>query len=138
MQKTIFHLAINVSDLKEACIFYGELLGAKQGRSTDTWVDFNFFGHQLSLHIGLPLTSSDTGQVDGITVPMPHFGIILPLSTWKKMAEKLIKANIEFIIPPTQRFKNTSGEQNTMFFLDPFGNPIELKSFQDINEVFKL
>jgi len=137
MQKTIFHLAINVSDLKKACVFYGGLLGAEQGRSTDTWVDFNFFGHQLSLHIGLPLTSSDTGQVDGIAVPMPHFGIILPLSTWKKMAEKLIKANIEFIIPPTQRFKNTSGEQNTMFFLDPFGNPIELKSFQDINEVIK-
>jgi len=136
MENTIFHLALNVSNLKEACDFYGELLGAKQGRSTETWVDFNFFGHQLSLHLGLPLTSAYTGKVDGTAVPMPHFGMILPLNMWKHMAEKLMKKNIKFIIPPRQRFKNSSGEQYTMFFIDPFGNPIEFKSFLDINEVF--
>ena len=79
MVQTIFHLALNVTDLKKACGFYGELLGAKQGRSTGSWVDFNFFGHQLSLHIGKPLKSEYTGKVDNIAVPMPHFGIILPL-----------------------------------------------------------
>ena len=86
-------------------------------------------------YIGLPLTSSYTGKVDSTSVPMPHFGIISPLNTWKQMAEKLIKANIEFIIPPTLRYKNIPGEQNTMFFIDPFGNSLEFKSFLDINEV---
>jgi extradiol dioxygenase family protein len=136
MEKTIFHLALNVTDLKKACDFYGELLGAEQGRITDSWVDYNFFGHQLSLHIGIPLNSEYTGKVDGTNVPMPHFGIILPLNIWKLMAEKLKEANIEFIIPPTLRFKDLPGEQYTLFFIDPFGNPIELKSFLDMNEVF--
>jgi extradiol dioxygenase family protein len=136
MGNTIFHLAFNVTSLTKACEFYGELLGAKQGRSTDTWVDFNFFGHQLSLHIGLPLASEYTGKVDGTVVPMPHFGIILPVNTWKVMAKRLVKEQVKFIIPPTLRFENNPGEQYTMFFIDPFGNPIEFKSFLDINEVF--
>lgn len=136
MEKTIFHLALNVTDLKKTCDFYGELLGAKQGRSTDSWIDFNLFGHQLSLHIGVPLHSEYTGKVDSTAVPIPHFGIILPLDTWKLMVEKLINANIEFIIPPTLRFKNLPEEQYTMFFVDPFGNPIEFKSFLDMNKVF--
>ncbi len=136
MKTTIFHLALNVTNLKIACDFYGELLEAKQGRSTDSWVDFNFFGHQLSLHIGRVLNSEYTGKVDNIAVPMPHFGIILPLDLWLRMADKLIKAKIEFIIPPTLRFEGCPGQQNTMFFMDPFGNPIEFKSFSDNNEVF--
>ena len=134
--QTIFHLAINVTDLKIACDFYGDLLGSKQGRSTDTWVDFDFFGHQLSLHIGLPLKSEYTGIVESIPVPMPHFGIILPFSTWESIATKLKEANTEFIIKPTLRFKGGAGEQHTMFFLDPFGNPIEFKSFSDMKQVF--
>jgi extradiol dioxygenase family protein len=136
MEKTIFHLALNVSNLEIACDFYGELLEAKQGRSTSSWVDFNFFGHQLSLHIGRVLHSEYTGKVDNTAVPMPHFGIILPLGLWQRMADKLIKANIEFIIPPTLRFEGCAGQQYTMFFMDPFGNPIEFKSFSDFNEVF--
>lgn len=136
MTNTLFHLAINVTDLNTACDFYGELLGAKQGRRTESWVDFDFFGHQLSLHVGQPLSSEYTGKVDGTAVPMPHFGIILPLDSWKDMADKLQQANIEFVIPPTLRFKNLPGEQYTMFFFDPFGNPIEFKSFVDVKEVF--
>ena len=134
--QTVFHLALNVTDLKLACRFYGDLLGSSQGRSTDTWVDFNFFGHQLSLHLGLPLKSALTGKVDNISVPMPHFGVILPFATWETIADKLTQAEVEFIIKPSLRFKGASGEQHTMFFLDPFGNPIELKSFADSKEVF--
>lgn len=136
MEKTIFHLALNVTDLKKACDFYGDLLGAEQGRSSESWVDFNFFGHQLSLHIGIPLSSEYTGKVDGTAVPMPHFGVILPINMWKRLAEKLKAANIEFIVPPSLRFKGQPGEQYTMFFLDPFGNPIELKGFVQMDEVF--
>jgi len=136
MENTVFHLAINVTNLKVASDFYGELLGSTQGRSAETWVDFNFFGHQLSLHLGEPLKSAFTGKVDGIAVPMPHFGIILPIKTWQSIAEKLQAANIEFILPPTLRYKGLAGEQYTMFFLDPFGNPLEFKSFINTNEVF--
>lgn len=136
MEATIFHLALNVTDLTKASDFYAGLLEAKQGRSTDTWIDFNFFGHQLSLHIGTVLKSKFTGKVDNIAVPMPHFGIVLPLEVWRRMADKLNNANIEFIIAPTVRFEGSPGEQYTMFFIDPFGNPIEFKSFLDMNEVF--
>lgn len=134
--QTIFHLALNVTDLKKAGEFYGDLLGSKQGRSTETWVDFNFFGHQLSLHIGVPLKSEYTAIVENIAVPMPHFGVILPFDAWKSIATKLKEANTEFIIDPTLRFEGLVGEQHTMFFLDPFGNPIEFKSFSDMNQVF--
>ena len=137
MQKATFHLALNVTDLKKAYDFYGQLLGATPGRSTDSWIDFDFFGHQLSLHLGTPLNSENMGKVDNIKVPMPHFGVILPLDIWQKMAEKLELANIEFIVPPTLRFKNLAAQQYTMFFVDPFGHPIELKSFVNMNEVFK-
>lgn len=136
MKNTVFHLALNVTDLKLACEFYGNLLGGKQGRNAETWVDFNFFGHQLSLHIGEPLTSLPTGKVGGIDVPIPHFGVVLPFKQWQQLANKLSDQNIEFIIPPTQRFKNAPGEQYTMFFVDPFGNPIEFKSFLDTNDIF--
>lgn len=136
VMQTIFHLAFNVTNLTRACEFYGDLLGSKQGRSTDTWVDFNFFGHQLSLHIGIPFKSEYTGVVDDIIVPMPHFGVILPFEEWKKIAQKLKAANTDFIIEPSLRFEGTTGEQYTMFFLDPFGNPIELKSFSDTKQVF--
>jgi len=136
MQTTIFHLALNVTDLEKACDFYGGLLESKQGRRTDTWVDFNFFGHQLSLHIGTVLKSEYTGKVDNTAVPMPHFGIILPFDLWQRLADKLKAANTVFIIAPTLRFEDCPGEQYTMFFTDPFGNPIEFKSFSDSNEIF--
>ncbi len=134
--RSIFHLAFNVTDLQQARDFYGELLGSEEGRSTDTWVDFDFFGHQLSLHLGKPFESAYTGMVDNIAVPMPHFGLVLPFDAWQKMADKLTTAKIEFVLPPTLRFKDKPGEQYTLFFFDPFGNPIELKSYPDSNELF--
>ena len=136
MQSNIFHLAINVTDLNQARAFYGELLGAEEGRSTETWVDFNFFGHQLSLHLGEPLHTKNTGKVDNIAVPMPHFGLVLPLALWRTLADRLTAAKIDFVLPPTHRFVGQPGEQFTFFFFDPFGNPIEFKSFADMKEVF--
>jgi extradiol dioxygenase family protein len=136
MQSSIFHLAINVTDLCQAREFYGKLLGAEEGRSTETWVDFNFFGHQLSLHLGSPLTTELTGKVDNTMVPMPHFGLVLSFSVWKRIANRLDDAGIEFVIPPSVRFAGKPSEQHTFFFFDPFGNPLELKSFKDMSRLF--
>lgn len=113
---THFHLAYHVHDLDESRIFYSKLLGCREGRSTKTWVDFDFFGHQLSLHLGEPFTVSNTGIVGEHKVPMPHFGLILPLDEWKQLAEHLSNHRINFIIPPSVRFKGESGEQAIMFF----------------------
>ncbi len=133
---TPFHLALNVANLDQARAFYGTILGAKEGRSTDTWVDFSFFGHQLSLHLGPILQTQATGKVGDHTVPMPHFGIVLHLPDWRALADRLNGANTDFVIPPTVRFEGTPGEQWTMFFLDPFGNPIEVKGFANLDAVF--
>ena len=134
---TLFHLAINVTDLSLARQFYGDTLECKEGRSTETWVDFDFFGHQLSLHLGEVLSTQPTGRVGQHNVPMPHFGIILPLSTFHTLAARLQAANTPFDIPPCQRFTGEAGEQYTMFFRDPFGNPIEVKSFTHADEVYQ-
>lgn len=131
----MFHLAINVTDLDDARAFYGGTLGCPEGRSTDTWVDFDFFGHQLSLHLGQPLNHAATGKVGEHMVPMPHFGAVLPLDQWQSTAERLTQAGIEFVLEPSVRFKGEPGEQWTMFFFDPAGNPIELKGFADITKV---
>lgn len=131
-----FHLAIHVTDLDEARRFYGGLLGAAEGRSTDTWVDFDFFGHQLSLHLGTPFPTANTGKVGDHMVAMPHFGIVLPLSDWKPMAERLQDAGVAFDLPPQVRFEGQPGEQWTMFFRDPSGNPIEVKGFAEETGVF--
>lgn len=133
---TPFHLALNVTDLDEARRFYGGLLGCTEGRSTETWVDFNFFGHQLSLHLGLPLQTAATGKVGAHKVPMPHFGVVLHLPDWQVLAAKLTAAGTDFVLPPSVRFQGEPGEQWTMFFYDPSGNPIEFKGFPSLDGVF--
>ncbi|WMS41426.1 VOC family protein [Acuticoccus sp. MNP-M23] len=132
----LFHLAFHVDDLAAATHFYGDLLGCKKGRSTDTWVDFNFFGHQISLHQGDPFEAKATGKVGNHMVPMPHLGAVLPLDTWKAVAGRLTEAGVDFVIPPTVRFEGEPGEQWTMFFHDPAGNPIEIKGFASENAVW--
>lgn len=134
--KSLFHLAYNVTSLEESRAFYIDLLNCKEGRSTDTWVDLDFFGHQLSLHLGKPFEVQNTGKVGKHIVPMPHLGIILEKSIWDKLAENLINAKINFIIEPSSRFVGEPGEQHTMFFKDPSGNPIEIKGFKNIDKVF--
>ncbi|MCK0070369.1 VOC family protein [Kordiimonas laminariae] len=131
-----FHYACHVRSLEDAVKFYCDLLGCTKGRSTETWVDIDFFGHQLSLHIGEPLATQPTGIVEGIKVPMPHFGAILPSSEWRILAHKLEGAGIDFILNPTTRFEGEAGEQNTMFFTDPSGNAIEIKGFTDMSGIF--
>ena len=133
---TIFHLAYNVTDLAKARAFYGDLLGCAEGRSTETWVDFNFFGHQLSLHLGEPFATANTGHVGDHLVPMPHLGVILPKDDWDALATRLDAAGGEFVLRPFTRFAGEPGEQSTMFFRDPFGNPIEIKGFADMAGVF--
>jgi extradiol dioxygenase family protein len=133
---SIFHLALNISNLDQARQFYGGVLGCEEGRSTATWVDFSFFGHQLSLHLGAPLTTAPTGQVDQHLVPMPHFGVVLTLDDWRVLAARLTAAGIKFVIPPSIRFAGEPGEQHTMFFIDPFGNPLEIKGFRHWDAVY--
>ncbi len=134
--KSLFHLAYHVTDLDQARDFYGRILGCAEGRSTDTWVDFDFFGHQISLHLGKPFTTENTGHVGDHMVPMPHMGVILALSDWRVLSERLINAGVNFEIPPVVRFAGEPGEQRTMFFRDPSGNPIEFKGFADFETVF--
>jgi extradiol dioxygenase family protein len=131
-----FHLAYHVTDLDEARAFYGGLLGCQEGRSTETWVDFNFFGHQISLHLGKPFETANTGKVGEHMVPMPHLGVVLDMPAWKALAQKLTAANLAFILAPTVRFEGQPGEQSTMFFTDPSGNPIEIKGFADEAGIF--
>lgn len=136
MTKTIFHLAYHVDDLEKARAFYGGLLGCAEGRSTETWVDFNFFGHQISLHLGPVFATADTGKVGDHMVPMPHLGVILPADDWRALSDRLVAAGLDFVIAPTTRFAGEPGEQHTMFFRDPAGNPIEIKGFADMAGVF--
>ncbi len=131
-----FHLAFHVRDLDEARAFYGATLGCTEGRSTESWVDFDFFGHQLSLHIGAPFATENTGKVGDHMVPMPHFGVVLPLPEFEALAARLSATTTDFVIPPTVRFEGEPGEQWTMFFRDPSGNPIEVKGFADMEGVF--
>lgn len=133
---SIFHLAYHVDDLEAARAFYGGVLGCDEGRSTDTWVDFNFFGHQISLHLGPVFATANTGKVGEHMVPMPHLGVILPQEEWRALADRLEAEGIDFTIPPTTRFAGEPGEQSTMFFHDPAGNPIEIKGFRDMAGVF--
>ena len=134
--RSLFHLAIHVTDLNEARAFYGGVLGCAEGRSAPTWVDFDFFGHQLSLHLGQPFATDRTGTVGAHKVMMPHFGAVLPLDEWKALAARLQEHGTRFDIPPVIRFEGEPGEQRTMFFADPSGNPIEIKGFADWDGVF--
>jgi len=132
----LFHLAFHVTDLAQARRFYGAVLGCREGRSTATWVDFDFEGHQLSLHLGEPFKTERTGRVGDQMVPMPHFGLVLELPQWQAMAERLTAAGTEFVLPPQLRYPGEPGEQWTMFFCDPFGNPIEVKGFRSLDGLY--
>ncbi|NUH65861.1 VOC family protein [Sulfitobacter sp. S0837] len=133
---TPFHLAYNVRDLDQTRAFYGDVLGCTEGRSTETWVDYSFFGHQISLHLGEPFATAATGKVGEHMVPMPHLGVVLQMDDWKALAERLKGAEVDFVIEPSLRFEGEPGEQATMFFRDPSGNPIEVKGFTDMDRVF--
>ena len=132
-----FHLAIKVRDLTEARRFYGELLGCPEGRSSTTWVDFNFFGHQLVCHVArhVSLVSQEESNfVDGHDVPVPHFGAVLEIPNFESLSRKLEASGVRFVVEPHVRFKGQPGEQATMFLLDPSGNAIEFKAFRNIQE----
>jgi extradiol dioxygenase family protein len=134
---TLFHLAFPVDDIAQARAFYGDLLGCPEGRSSSEWVDFNFYGHQIVAHLAPDeIGHRQTNAVDGHQVPVRHFGAILPVAEWQALADKLIAAEIAFIIEPNVRFKGEMGEQSTMFFLDPSGNALEFKAFADPSQVF--
>ncbi|WP_042301430.1 VOC family protein [Paraburkholderia kururiensis] len=133
---SIFHFAFNVTGLDEARAFYGTVLGCREGRSTDTWVDFDFFGHQISLHLGEPFKTARTGHVGKHLVPMPHLGLILAPDAWRALAARLRGHDVEFMLEPQVRFAGEPGEQSTMFFLDPFGNPIEVKAFASPDAIY--
>jgi len=133
----LFHLAFPVDDLGQARRFYGELLGCPEGRSSDAWVDFNFYGHQIVAHLSPDEAGHRrTTAVDGDDVPVRHFGAILPMKDWEALAGKLQAAGTKFVIEPHVRFKGQVGEQATMFFLDPSGNALEFKAFGDLSQVF--
>jgi extradiol dioxygenase family protein len=132
-----FHLAFPVTDLSEARRFYGAFLGCAEGRSSDDWVDFDFFGHQIVAHKVARSNMSDaTSLVDGENVPVRPFGVVTDIGTWQRMADKLTAAGVRFFIEPHIRFKGEPGEQATMFLLDPFGNALEFKAFAEMNRLF--
>ena len=135
--RSVFHLAYNVTDLDTTRAFYGGVMGCKEGRSTNTWVDFDFFGHQLSMHLGEPFKTENTGHVGEHMVPMPHLGLVLQQTDWELLAKRLADAGIDFVLEPQTRFKGEPGEQSTMFFRDPSGNPIEVKGFRNFDGIFE-
>ena len=133
-----FHLAIPVNDLEKSRNFYKNILGFEEGRSSDHWVDFNFFGHQLVIHYKEKESDdTKTNPVDGKDVPIPHFGVILKWNDFQDFSKKLKEKKINFIIEPYIRFEGLPGEQATMFFKDPCGNALEFKSFKDLNKIFE-
>lgn len=133
-----FHIAFPVDDLEAARLFYGTTLGCPEGRSSDQWIDFNLFGHQIVAHLktGSSERNRHHNSVDGHDVPIPHFGIVLTMDEWQALADRLRNAGVSFIIKPYIRFKGEIGEQATMFFLDPAGNALEFKAFADISRMF--
>jgi uncharacterized protein len=132
-----FHLAFPVDDLAAARAFYGGLLGCPEGRSADHWVDFDLFGHQIVAHLAPDVARAGaTNPVDGEEVPVPHFGLVLPMTEWKALAERLRDADTHFVIEPTVRFAGQVGEQATMFLLDPAGNALEFKAMADPAKLF--
>lgn len=133
-----FHLAFPVNNLAAARKFYGEVLGCAEGRSSDHWIDFDFFGHQLVAHLDAAQENNQIhNPVDGHNVPVPHFGVVLPWDDWETLAARLRGLQIEFVIEPYIRFAGKPGEQATMFFLDPSGNALEFKAFRDLSEMFR-
>ena len=132
-----FHLAFPVDDLAAARRFYGGLLNCPEGRSAGHWVDFDLYGHQIVAHLAPDaVRACTTNPVDGDDVPVPHFGVVLPMDEWRSLAERLEGAGTKFVIPPTVRFEGQPGEQATMFLLDPAGNALEFKAFKDPASLF--
>lgn len=135
---TPFHIAVQVRDIEEARRFYGDVLGCSEGRSAAHWVDFNLFGHQFVCHLNPNLGAagklpSHFNPVDGQGVPVPHCGVVLRPAQWAELAERVKRSGVKFVIEPYTRFKGQTGEQSTMFFLDPTGNALEFKAFQNID-----
>ena len=131
-----FHFAFPVRDLASTRAFYGDLLGCREGRSTETWVDFDFFGNQISAHLGPAGPTGAVGHVDEVEVPIPHTGAILPWDEFQRLAEKLTAASTRFVIAPMVRYRGRPEEQATMFLLDPSGNALELKAYRDPAAVY--
>lgn len=132
-----FHYAFKVKDIESTRKFYVGLLEYTEGRSTDSWIDFNFFGNQLSAHVSDNIPEADyRGMVDKVQVPIPHFGCIVPLDTFQKIQQRLQDHNVHLVVSPQTRYPDTIGEQKTMFVLDDSGNPIEFKAFKDEREVY--
>ncbi len=132
-----FHLAIPVNNLEKNRIFYREILGCEEGRSSDHWVDFNFFGHQLVIHFKESKQEEEySNPVDGHDVPVPHFGVVLEWQQWHDFSERLKKLQIKFVIEPYIRFEGQVGEQATLFFKDPSGNALEFKAFKNMDQLF--
>jgi uncharacterized protein len=137
MTQPPFHLAFPVDDLAKARAFYGGLLGCPEGRSSEDWVDFNFYGHQIVAHLAPgEVGHRSTSAVDGDNVPVRHFGAVLSMTDWQALADRLTGAGTKFVIEPHIRFQGQVGEQATMFFLDPCGNALEFKAFRDISRLF--
>ena len=141
MKLTPFHIAIPVRDVEESRRFYSIVLGCEEGRSDETWVDFNLYGHQFVCHLNPNIgmdgkLDAHYNPVDSHAVPVPHYGVVLEMDQWEALAEKLKSHQIEFVIEPYVRFKGETGEQATMFFMDPSGNALEFKAFKDMNQLF--
>ena len=135
--KNLFHLAFPVNDLNAAREFYGGVLGCPEGRSSEHWIDFDLYGHQIVTHLsGTGAGVKSANHVDADDVPVPHFGLVLTMDAWKALAGRLEAANVEFVIPPTVRFQGEPGEQATMFLLDPAGNALEFKAMADPAKLF--
>jgi uncharacterized protein len=132
-----FHLAFPVHDLDAARTFYADVLGCMEGRSSEEWIDFSLFGHQIVAHLIVDkVRTLATNPVDGQHVPVPHFGVVLDLAGFDALAARVNAAGVDFVIPPTVRFAGAVGEQKTMFFYDPSGNALEFKAFADDSQLF--
>ncbi len=143
MTLTPFHIAFPVDDLAAARAFYGGVLGCPEGRSSDQWIDFDLFGHQIVAHLkprsqeaGALDSGAHHNPVDGHDVPVPHFGVVMQMDAWRALADRLRSAEVKFVIAPYIRFEGQVGEQATMFFLDPAGNALEFKAFADMGQLF--
>ena len=133
----LFHLAFPVHDLEAAREFYSSVLECEEGRSSERWIDFNLYGHQIVTHLAPEAAGiKATNHVDADNVPIPHFGIVLPMDEWRELADRLTAKGVEFIIEPKIRFEGETGEQATMFFLDPSGNALEFNGFNDLSQLF--
>ncbi|HUJ62160.1 MAG TPA: VOC family protein [Kofleriaceae bacterium] len=136
MTPRAFHYAFLVRDLDETRRFYVDVLGCREGRSAPTWIDFELYGNQLSCHLGEPPPTADVGRVDGVAVPMPHFGAIVSFDEYEALAARLVAAGVAFVVTPRIRYAGEVGEQGTLFFRDPSGNALEFKAFRRPDEVF--